>query len=282
MSNYADSPLLLIAEEVKALRARIKALETQETGAALSPTGAITGATDQPQEFTFGVITPYADYPLFDATNGSHLNDDSASYPSGWTEADAPQTTNTNDAFGFWDIVGSSGNAAWKYRKQTPFNIGALATNDHKSFHIGPIIIKESLPTADLNYYLGVYRDNAGTIDENTFLRININWASASSLWQVRAERKDGTTQANGTYYPLARVPVGPLWLRLVLKNSTNRDVFAYVGAVPFPVMQMQIVNSNVGSGVTWGQVWWQFHMSRGTGPDDRLMVGGIDYGSFS
>lgn len=271
-----------MAEEVRALRARIKALETQESGASLSPTGSVVGATDQPQEFTFGAIAPLLDYPLLDSTNGDHLNDDSATYPAGWTEADAPQATNTNDALGYWSLVGSSGNAAWKYRRRTPFDIGSLATNASKSFHLGPIIIKESLPTADLNYYLGVYRNNAGAIDEDTFIRININWLNASSLWQVRAERKDGTTQTNGTYYPLARVPVGPLWVRLTLKNSTNRDVFAYVGAVPFPVMQMQVMNSNVGSGVTWGQVWWQLHMSRGAGPDDRLMVGGVDYGSFT
>lgn len=278
----SNNPLLLVAQETALLRQRIKALETQETAASLTPTGSVVGATDQPQEFTFGVIAPWADYPLFDATNGSHFNDDSATYPTGWTQADAPQTTNSNDAFGFWSIVGSSGDAAWKYRRQTPFDIGALASNAYKSFHLGPIIIKESLPTADLNYYFGIYRNNAGAIDENTFLRININWLNASSLWQIRAERKDGTTQTNGTYYPLARLPVAPLWLRLTLRNSTNRDVFAYFGAVPFPVMQMQITNSTVGSGVTWGQVWWQIHSTRGAGPDDRVMVGGMDYGSFA
>lgn len=282
MPNLSDNPLLQVAQEVAILRQRIKTLEVQETAQGLRPDGSVVGATNQQQEFTFGVIAPWFDFPLFDATNGSHLNDDSITYPAGWTQADDPQTTNTNDAFGFWSLVGSNGNNSWKYRRQTPFDIGALASNAYKSFHVGPIIIKESLPTADLNYYFGIYRNNAGAIDENTFIRININWLNASSLWQIRAERKDGTTQTNGTYYPLARLPVAPLWLRLTLRNSTNRDVFAYFGAVPFPVMQMQVMNSNVGSGVTWGQVWWQFHMSRSTGPDDRLMVGGVDYGSFA
>lgn len=278
MSSLGDSPLLQVANEIKALRSRIQALETQDVALGLPLDGSIVGANNQAQDFTFGVISPVVDYPLLDPTNGSHFVNNSSSYPAGWTQADAPQTTNTNDAYSFWSIVGSSGDAAWKFRKQTPFDIGALAANGFKSFHVGPLIIKESLPTANLNYYFGIYRDNAGAIDENTFLRININWLAASSLWQIRAERKDGITQTNGTYYTLARVPVGPLWLRLTLKNSTNRDVYAYMGPVPFAVMQMQMMNSNVGSGVTWGQVWWQFHSSRGAGPDDRVMVGGIDY----
>lgn len=222
----------------------------------------------------------WVDYPLNDLTNGSHFNENTGTntIPTGWTQTDAAQTTAMNDEYGFWSIVGSSGDAAWKFRKQTPFTIGSLATNEYKSFWVGPVIIKESLPTADLNYYFGVYRNNAGAIDENTFIRININWLNASSLWQIRAERKDGTTQTNGTYYPLARLPVAPLWLRLVLRNSTNRDVLAYFAGVPFPVAQMQLMNATVGSGITWGQVWLQFHSSRGAGTDDRIMVGGIDY----
>ena len=278
MSSLGDSPLLQMANELNALRVRLRALETQETATGLLLDGSLVGANNQAQEFTFGLISPVVDYPLADQTNGSHFTDNSITYPAGWTQVDAPQATSTSDLYSYWSIVGAAGETAWKYRKQTPFTIAALATNAHKSFIAGPILIKESLPTADLNYYFGVYRDNAGTIDENTFCRLNINWLAASSLWQVRAERKDGTTQTNGTYYALPRVPVGPFWLRVTLKNSTNRDVFAYVGAVPLSLMQMQLMNATVGSGVTWGQVWIQFHMSRGAGPDDRILIGGVDY----
>ncbi|TXH48148.1 MAG: hypothetical protein E6Q97_25430 [Desulfurellales bacterium] len=217
------------------------------------------------------------DYQLDDPANGSHFNDNTATYPAGWTQVDDPQETRSNDEYGYWSIVGSNGNNSWKYRKQSPYDIGALTSNAYKSFHFGPLIVREVLPTADLNYYFGIYRDNSG-IDENTFVRLNINWSSASSLWQIRAERKDGVTQTNGTYYPLARLPVAPLWLRVVARNSTNRDVFAYVGAVRFPLVQMQLANAALGSGVTWGQVWLQLHLARGSGPDDRIMLGGHDY----
>lgn len=227
---------------------------------------------------SLAIQEPSSDFPLIDPTNGNHLNDNTATFPADWTQADSPQTTATNEVKGFWSIIGSSGNAAWKYQKQTPFNIESLSVNAYKSFHLGPIYIKESLPTADLNYYLGIYRNNAGAIDENTFIRININWSSASSIWQARAERKDGTTQTNGTYYTLPRAPIGQLWARVALRNSTNKDVFGYIGSTPYHLMHMQLMNATVGAGVTWGQVWWQFHMSRGTGPDDRIMIGGYDY----
>lgn len=277
MSNVSDGPLLMLAEEIKALQIRIKALETQEAVPSLTAAGSTLGATSQQQAFTLGVLAPWVDYPLDDPTNGSHFNDNTASYPAGWTQADDPQTTASNNEYGFWSIVGSNGNNSWKYRKQSPYNIGSLASNAYKSFHFGPLLIREVLPTADLNYYFGIYRDSGG-IDENTFVRLNINWLAASSLWQLRAERKDGTTQTNSAYYPLARLPVAPLWLRVTARNSTNRDVAAYLGAVRFPLMQMQLMNATLGSGITWGQVWLQIHMSRGAGPDDRIMLGGYDY----
>lgn len=256
------SPEKLRRQEADDLKSRVRLLETQELQAT----------------YARPIVAPWMDYPLDDITNGSYFNDNTSTYPADWAQVDSAQATATNDEYGFWSIVGAAGNTTWKFRKQTPFDIGSLASNEYKSFWVGPIIVKESLPTADLNYYFGIYRNNAGTIDENTFIRLNINWSSASSIWQIRAERKDGTTQTNGTYYPLARLPIAPLWLRLVLRNSTNRDVFAYFGAVRFPLMQMQLMSATVGSGVTWGQVWLQFHMSRGAGPDDRIMVGGIDY----
>lgn len=251
-------------QETDNVKRRLQGLETQDP--AINFTGPLTAT--------------WLDYPLADTTNGNVFADNTASYPAGWTQATAPQATATNNPYGFWLLNGSAGTGAWKFRYQSPFTIESLAANAYKSFHVGPLIIKDCLPTADLNYYFGIYRNNAGSIDENTFVRLNINWLTASSLWQIRAERKDGTTQTNGTYYTLARVPLMPLWLRLVVTNTTNKDVLAYFGPTRFANMQMQLLSGQQGSGITWGQVWWQFHMSRGTGPDDRVLIGGIDYSS--
>lgn len=281
-TSYGDSVLLQMSSQLQSALARIRALETRDDPAGLPPDGTVAGATDQSQAFEFGIVSTLIDSSLIDPTNGSYLNNNTSSYPAGWTQATAAQATVTNNPYGFWTINGSSGTGAWKYRAQTPFNIESLAANAYKSFHIGPLIIKESLPTADLNYYFGLYRNNAGAIDENTFIRININWLNASSLWQIRAERKDGTTQTNGAYYTLARVPLQPMWLRVVAANTTNKDVLGYFGPVRQPNSQMQLMSATLGSGVTWGQAWWQFSMTRGTGPDDRVFIGGYDYSNDS
>lgn len=268
--------------ETQDIKHRIRSLETQEASGALLADGSTLGATDQSQQFEFGIISTLIDAALLDPTNGNYFNGNTNTFPAGWTQATAPQATVTNNPYGFWTINGSSGTGAWKFRLQSPFNIESLVANTYKSFHIGPLIIKESLPTADLNYYFGVYRNNAGVIDENTFVRININWLNASSLWQIRAERKDGTTQTNGTYYTLARVPLQPMWLRVVAANTTNKDVLGYFGPVRYPNAQMQLMSATLGAGISWGQAWIQFSMTRGAGPDDRVFIGGYDYSNDS
>ncbi len=249
-----------------------------EADTLLEANGSVTGATTNPQAFTRNIIAPWMDSLLLDPTNGSYFNDNSGSIPAGWTQVDAPQATNTNGVYGFWTIIGASGETSWKYRRQTPFTIESLTTNAWKSFWSGPFLMREGLYSADLNYYIGVYRNNAGTPDDNTFVRLNINWDSASSTWRVRGEYKDGTTQTNGTYYTLARLPVQPVGVRIALQNNTNKNMQIYFGNQPFTSIQMPLQGAAVGSGVTWGQVWWQFSMSRGAGADDRILIGGIDY----
>lgn len=223
---------------------------------------------------------PWLDYPLADTTNGSHFNDNTGggTIPSGWTQTDAAQLTRLDQPYGFWQIVGASGETSWAFKKQTPFTIESLSVNAWKSFRVGPLLLRNGLYSADVNYSFGVYRNNAGAIDTNTFARINVNWASATSNWQVRAERKDGTTQTNGTYYALSGALTQPLWLRIGLQNNTNKNMVGYMNATPFVPLDMPLMSAAVGSGVTWGQVWWQFSMSRGAGNDDRILIGGIDY----
>jgi hypothetical protein len=71
---------------------------------------------------------------------------------------------------------------------------------------------------------------------------------------------------------------VAPFWIRIALQNNTNKNMACYLNNTPFTQLDMPLGGAAVGSGVTWGQVWWQFSMSRGAGNDDRIMLGGIDY----
>lgn len=278
----------LTRPEIDTLKNKVAALEAQETptlSTYLQADGTITGATSSPQPFTLPIIAPWVDYPLGDTTNGSHFNDNTGNgtMPAGWTQGDAAQAMQVNSPYGFWTITGASGEASWAFRRQIPsgFNIESLGSNVWKSFLVGPILLRDSGYTADVNYYFGIYRNNAGSIDQNTFARININWSSASSIWQIRGERKDGTTQTNGTYVAIARAPVPALWLRVALQNATNKPTAIYFGGVPFVSLNTLLMSANVGS-VTWGQAWWQFSMSRGAGADDRVLIGGIDYSGDS
>jgi len=275
----------LTRPEIDELKAKVAALEAQEPPDALLATGTTTGATSSPQPFTLPIIAPWMDYPLRDTTNGSHFNDNTGNgtIPAGWTQGDAAQATQVKNPYGFWTINGAAGETSWAFRRQIPsaFSIESLGSNVWKSFLVGPILLRDGAYSADLNYYFGIYRNNAGSIDQNTFARININWSSASSIWQIRAERKDGTTQTNGAYTTIVRAPVPALWLRVALQNATNKPMAAYWGGVPFVSLNSLLMSANVGS-VTWGQAWWQFSMSRGAGNDDRVLIGGIDYSGDS
>jgi len=291
--------------EIRDVKDRVNKLETQEpaniananlatmteatikgrasgagTGTPTDLTAAQVATIINQSPFTYPLIAPWMDWPLNDVTNGSHFNDNTGSgtIPSGWTQTDAAQATKLNDPYGFWNLVGASGETSWAFKMQTGFTIESLASNAWKSFWVGPILLRESLASADINYYFGVYRNNAGAIDTNTFVRMNINWNSAGSTWQVRGERKDGTTQTNGTYYTLARIPVQPFGARIALQNNTNKNMVVYLMPNQFVPIHMNIGGATVGSGVTWGNVWWQFSMSRGAGNDDRILIGGIDY----
>jgi len=288
-----------ILDEITSLRARLAALETREhthtiasgsiTSAMLADTylkndGTVTGSTSSPQPFTRNIIAPWVDYPLQDTNNGDHFNQNTGNgtIPTSWTQTDAAQATRLDQPYGFWNLVGASGETSWGFKRQTAFNIESQGVNAWKSFWIGPVLVRELLYTADINYYFGIYRNNAGTPDANTYVRANLNWNSAGSTWRIRGEYKDGTTATTGTYITLSSYAVHPLWFRIALQNSTNKNMVVYWGGYPLVPIQISLQSAAVGSSVTWGQPWWQFSMSRGAGSDDRLLIGGIDCSSDS
>lgn len=252
--------LLAILNEVNTLRRKVDDLATREY---------VTAQNNL-------IVAGWLDAPLLDPTNASHFNDNTNSFPAGWTQAAAAAIQQTNDPVGFWNLGGSSV-ASWKFRRQSPFTIEGLASNATKSFWVGPILLKDATPTANLTYHLGVYRNNAG-IDENTYVRAELNWDAATSVWRVRGERKDGTTVTSGAYTTLGRFPVAPIWFRVMLKNDTNKTMRVMGVGMKHAELGLELMSATIGSGVTWGQVWWQFHLSRGAGNPDRVAIGGIDY----
>ncbi len=248
--------------------------ETNPHSNYLLKSGASVGAISQPQVFTAGLQATWLDRPLTIPSNGSQFDDYTATYPAGWTEVDAPLTTNTNVLRGFWYIYGQGTNL-WKYRRQ----VGGITTGNN-SFSFGPLMWRLLTWTGDITYLLGLYRDNSG-IDEQSFVRLNLTYDSAAGLWKVRGESKDGTTQTNGSWVNLASpLPQMPLHGGVVVR-STSTNLRVYVGSVPFAAAQMMIHNIN--TTIAWGTApWLQVELAArpATGNDDWLYIGGHDRGS--
>lgn len=231
-------------------------------------------------DFTDGITTPFVDYPLRDNA-GNTFAGASATYPMGWTEADAPADTYIAESY--WTIVGSAGETTWAYQKQGNYDFeAAVASNAYKSFWVGPVILKDGLYADDVDYLIGIYADNSGAPSTSKFVRAHIHWDQATGKWQIRGEVKDGTTETDGAYYDLARMPLQPFWLRFALKNDTNKATSVYLGATPWPQAHGAIQAQNASSSVTWGQAWFVFSLSRNTGINDTIMIGSIDYSADS
>lgn len=222
------------------------------------------------------------DQPLTDTANASgvasHFRDNTATYPTGYTEVDAPNLTNTNGLYSFWLIRGASTDTAWKYRRILSNSLEALGSNEFFSFQFGPVLFRDGGYTADLDYIFGIYRNNAGAIDEQTYSRVRLHWNSGSLIWQIRGEEKDGTTAHNGSYVTLSFPLIQPLYIRCMVQNSTAKLTRQYVGTTYIGNTQSKLLDQNPTSAPTWGTPWVQIEMSRGAGVQDFLYLGAVDY----
>lgn len=234
--------------------------------------------------FANGITAPFVDYPIADASGTSFPeNTGAGTVPGGWTQVDAAAASYLNAPRSYWTLQGSSGDSSWKYQKQGAYDFeSVVASNAFKSFWIGPVILKDGAYAADVDYTIGIYADNSGSPSTTKFVRAHIHWDSGTSVWQIRAEVKDGTTETDGSYFELARLPLQPFWLRFALKNDTNKLTTTYLGATPFQQTHTPIQSQNASSSVTWGQAWWVLEMSRSTGINDVIMLGGLDYSADS
>ena len=240
------------------------------------------GANTIPIADANALLTPWIipdDWPLKNTTEGDHFLQNAASYPAGWTEVDAPVSTNTNEFKSFWNINGSSTNLTWKYRKQTGINIENLAANVFQSFLFGPIYFRDGQYPVDIVYKFGVYRNNAGAIDEQTYVRAVLKWNSASTVWQVYIEEKDGTTAHSSAAKDLSFPIPQPLYFRVVIRNDATKLVRGYVGLGWTNKSHSLLLTQTPTAAPTWGQVWCQIEETRiiGGGVDDYLFLGAID-----
>ena len=233
-------------------------------------------------QFQYNVATNWVDAPLKNTTDGEHFNDNDGSYPAGWTQADAAYDTDTDTLYGFWFLGSRDADRTYDYRRQLAINIESdMTSGTFTSFVWGPILYRDAQNPADETFYFGIYANNAGVIDTNTFVRVALNWNSGSGIWQVRGERKDGTTQTNGTWYSLSRLPVSaPIYFSNVINynsSGTGEQVRTYIGSTRIIKTYTQLTNDVMND--TWGQVWARVHSSRGAGGiESRIFIGAFDY----
>jgi len=232
--------------------------------------------------FSRNLVAPWYDFPLSSlTTDAEHFNDNTSTYPSQWTEVDAAFATDTNDIYGFWHFVGTSGETSWKYRKQMSFSMESIGSGNRRSFVWGPILFRDTQATADVDYYFGIYRDNgAGTIDETVFTRVRFNWNSGGARWRVRGEYATGSGTNAGAWFELSQYPIAsPLFFRNVAEyeaTDTGELTRNYFGLNPYP-LTMTILQSTGTAGVTWNNAWVQVQMSRAGGNSDILWIGGLN-----
>lgn len=235
------------------------------------------------------VESPLYEFPLISTGGeGSHILDNDSSYPAGWTEADAASATDTNTLYSHWYLVGTSAETSWKYRIQTSTDLeNDVAASAQCRFMFGPIIFKNAAYTADVDYYFGMYRNNAGAIDENTFCRVHLQWDQSAGLWQIRGETKDSSssTQHDGTWVTFSDPVNSKFWVVLGVTNSATKTCLNYMGANYVPAgagsLAAEFMNNlqvqNPTTALTWGDVWLQVHQTRGAGATDRLLIGAYD-----
>jgi hypothetical protein len=225
------------------------------------------------------LTAPWYDQWLWDEVEGSHFTENTPhpSYPTGWTEQDTAQVKDLNYLYSFFHLHGTPENPSWAYCKRSGVTIEGTGT--YNSFQWGPILFRPADMADDMNYWFGVYRNNGGAIDTNTFVRCNIHYSAASASWQVRGEVKDGTTQTNSPYRDLAFPVPFPIFIRLMIHDGPNDQVRVYLGTNHINISQNMLLDVNLNLGaVNWGTPWWQMRMMRGAGVHDYMLVGGIDY----
>lgn len=280
VQEYADPTRLDVAQVSKLY-------ESDGGGVAFSSDadGDVTGVADIiAGSSTRGIIQgAWFDYGLTDSANASgiaaHFKDNDSSYPDGWTESDAAAITNTNRKYSFWFINGTSVNTAWKYRIHSNIDIESVSAAAFVSFMFGPLFFRDGDFAADVTYRFGMYRNNAGAIDENTYCRVKFYWDSATSLWKIQGEESDGATTHTGSIVTLNQdPPLQPMFLRFVVQNSAGKNTRSYFGTSPIPESHTLVFNRSPSAAPTWGTAWLQLEMSRGAGVDDYLYVGAVDY----
>lgn len=274
MSNASTE----IVNGITALAKRIRTIEAQLSNYPPAPNAGVAYLVrDVNVSNGFSWLYP-GEIPLISQAEGDHFLQYAASYPAAWTEADAAAETRTNDIYSFWKIMNSGGAPSWKYRRKTAVNLEGITASTWATFQFGPIYWRDFDQGADAFWRFGIYRNNAGVIDENTFVRANLKWNDATNQWDVYGEEKDGTTLHTSTVLTLPTLTPQPIFLRVGVLNLAAKTARTYVSTAPIAGIQKLQLAQNPSVAPTWGDIWMQIQCDATAATTSFIYLGAADY----
>lgn len=215
------------------------------------------------------ILSDYSDHSY-------HFDENNSGVPTGWTEDTAAVLSRQTDLASHWLLRGASSNTYFRYYAIQSFDMAsAPSTYVGWRFHFSLTNVDF---TADLTYRFGFHAtDGAGTVNDDIFLRVALQWDSSAEQWQVREERKDGTTQTDGTWLVLDN---NPLILPMIIKARIRTGLDSVVTAIGHSFNEdayLQLEGANT-MAVTWNEPAVVIERSRGSGVVDKLYIDSVVY----
>ena len=214
---------------------------------------------------------------LLDVTFGESFDTNTSGTPSGWTVEDSAASSNENEERGYWYVRNTSGNTASSFSRQKL--ITSTEYSNYLSANFYDFSFRDGRYTADLNYYLALHADDGGSPDADTYIRVNLWWDSANSLWKIRGEVNSSGSETLGSFETLSFPLAQPLYFRLTARNidgSPSGVRRAYIGTSYLPKSQSQLLS--VSNTDVYENPHIRRSISRGSGVEDYSLLGSIDF----
>lgn len=205
--------------------------------------------------------------------DGNHFLEGTTGTPTGWTELSAANESTQDETPSFWYTRLTSATANFDYYYQSS---GSLS-GTWESYVFGGARVRDGGYTGDLDVYYGIHADDgAGAPDDDVFLRIQLNWDSASEQWRVRGQSKNGTTQNDGAWFALDEFFPEDLYFRVTKRPAAN-TLKCYFGYSP-SVDQQKLIYQSAFSTALWnGDAVFRYECDHAGGVQAYIRLDYID-----
>ena len=128
-----------------------------------------------------------------------------------------------------------------------------------------------------LDWYWGLYADNASAIDTTKFIRAHLQWDAVGSLWRIRGQHATGGAVTDGTWTTVRSSPISPITIRVTIRNGTTSTGRVWVTDQNWQLLgETRLYNASFTQ--TWGTVWARHHLSKPAGSNATMYWSGYDF----